>query len=309
MTEQHHPEVAESAEVFGTVSADDRAVAPPRSHFYESQRLRLHYLEWGSKSSPPLLLVHGGKDNAHSWDWTARLLSRYYRVIVPDLRGHGDSDWVRGGDYQLDDFVLDLSTLIDSLELAPLTIVAHSFGGVVSLRYATAYPRNIRQLVVIEGIGKPYQQRDPLAELREWVERTRHASDRIARRYPSVEDAAKRLQESNAAISMDQARHMAAYAVRSNGDSSFSFKFDPYLQILAFPHRYAVEEREAHWANIDKPVLLIHGTDSWLSCDTSWPKHFPKARMTVVPKAGHWVQHDNFQGFMQALDGFLECPR
>ena len=58
----------------------------PTSHSYYSQRLRLHYVDWGNESAPPLLLVHGGRDHCRNWDWVARALRDDYHVIAPDLR-------------------------------------------------------------------------------------------------------------------------------------------------------------------------------------------------------------------------------
>ena len=62
----------------------------PVSRIYVSQRLRLHYVDWGNEHKPPLVLVHGGRDHARSWDWVARDLRRDWHVVAPDLRGHGD---------------------------------------------------------------------------------------------------------------------------------------------------------------------------------------------------------------------------
>ncbi|HLY57466.1 MAG TPA: alpha/beta fold hydrolase, partial [Stellaceae bacterium] len=69
----------------------------PTSHFYISQRLRLHYVDWGNPTAPPLVLVHGGRDHCRNWDWVASRLRRDWHVIAPDLRGHGDSQWADAG--------------------------------------------------------------------------------------------------------------------------------------------------------------------------------------------------------------------
>ena len=61
----------------------------PTSHSYLSQRLRLHYVDWGNEDAPPMLLVHGGQDHCRNWDWVARDLRQDYHVLAPDLRGHG----------------------------------------------------------------------------------------------------------------------------------------------------------------------------------------------------------------------------
>ena len=63
----------------------------PASRVFFSQRLRLHYVDWGNPAAPPLILLHGGRDHCRNWDWVASDLRRDYHVIAPDLRGHGDS--------------------------------------------------------------------------------------------------------------------------------------------------------------------------------------------------------------------------
>ena len=55
----------------------------PASQFYVSQRLRLHYLDWGNVDKPLLLLIHGGRDHAHNWDWVARELRSEYHIVAP----------------------------------------------------------------------------------------------------------------------------------------------------------------------------------------------------------------------------------
>ena len=53
----------------------------PTSSYYVSQRLRLHYVDWGNEDKPLLLLVHGGRDHARSWDWVARELRDEWHVL------------------------------------------------------------------------------------------------------------------------------------------------------------------------------------------------------------------------------------
>jgi pimeloyl-ACP methyl ester carboxylesterase len=65
-------------------------MAGPTSRIFFSQRLRLHYVDWGNPEAPPLLLVHGGQDHCRNWDWVAQELRRDWHIIAPDLRGHGD---------------------------------------------------------------------------------------------------------------------------------------------------------------------------------------------------------------------------
>ncbi|HXW23415.1 MAG TPA: alpha/beta hydrolase, partial [Xanthobacteraceae bacterium] len=127
--------------------------AGPTSRVYFSQRLRLHYVDWGNGGAPPLILLHGGQDHCRSWDWVAQRLRREWHVIAPDLRGHGDSEWSATGSYTMAGYIYDLAQLIDQQRLAPVTIVAHSLGGNIALRYTGIYPEKVKALVAIEGLG------------------------------------------------------------------------------------------------------------------------------------------------------------
>ena len=66
-------------------------IAGPTSHTYTSQRLRLHYVDWGTDGLEPLLMIHGGRDHCRNWDWVAARMRDRYHVLAMDLRGHGDS--------------------------------------------------------------------------------------------------------------------------------------------------------------------------------------------------------------------------
>src|SRR5262245_7396144 len=111
-----------------------------KSETYVSQRLKLNYVDWGNEDAPTLLLVHGGRDHARSWDWVAEDLARDFHVIAPDLRGHGDSQWAVGSSYSLIDYVLDVAQLLKQVDRFPVAIIGHSLGGSVSLHYAGTYP-------------------------------------------------------------------------------------------------------------------------------------------------------------------------
>jgi pimeloyl-ACP methyl ester carboxylesterase len=189
----------------------------PTSRVYFSQRLRLHYVDWGNPTAPPLVLLHGGRDHCRNWDWVAEALRDDYHIIAPDLRGHGDSAWSASGHYTMASYIYDLAQLIHQQELAPVAIVAHSLGGNIATRYAGIYPESMRRLVVIEGIGPPPRPpeatpRRPIAQrMRDWIDEQRSLSGRLPRRYASIEDALLRMQEENPHLSAEQARHLTQH--------------------------------------------------------------------------------------------------
>ena len=204
----------------------------PTSHSYVSQRLRLHYLDWGNPDAPPLLLIHGNRDHAHNWDWTAARLQDRYHIIAPDLRGHGDSQWSAGSMYAPAEFVYDIAQLVHQQQLAPLRVVAHSLGGNVALRYAGTYPEDVERLVVIEGgaASCPRHQRPAAPErMRAWIETQRSLAARQPRRYATLDDAYRRMLEANPHLSAEQARHLTIHGANQNEDGTYTWKFDNYI--------------------------------------------------------------------------------
>jgi pimeloyl-ACP methyl ester carboxylesterase len=287
-------------------------IAGPTSHFYFSQRLRLHYVDWGNDAAPALVLVHGGRDHARNWDWVARDLRADFHIVAPDLRGHGDSAWAIGGMYAVADFVLDIANLIDALGEREVHLIGHSLGGAVALMYAGIYPERVKRLVAIEGLGPPpamlekLRARPPWQRMQEWVEQMRSLAARQPRRYASIEAAAERMREENSFLSEEQARHLTIHSVNRNEDGTFSWKFDNYVRSFA-PYRFDVDDMRALWGRIACPTLLVRGADSWASDPVKDGRiePFASARLVTVPKAGHWVHHDQPGVFLREVRAFL----
>jgi pimeloyl-ACP methyl ester carboxylesterase len=294
------------------VGAGDLGSSGPTSRIYFSQRLRLHYVDWGNPDSPPLLLVHGGRDHCRNWDWVAQALRHDWHVLAPDLRGHGDSQWSPDGSYSMAAYIYDLAQLIHQQELAPVTIVAHSLGGMITLRYTGIYPEKVRRLVAIEGLGVTPRRaveraKQPIAErMRRWIEEQRDLSGRMPRRYVSIEEALQRMQEANRYLSPEQARHLTQHAVNQNEDGTYSWKFDNYVRADR-PYGMTQTETEALWGRIACPTLLVYGKESWASNPEQDGRigHFKDARVVSFEGAGHWVHHDRLDGFLDLLRGFL----
>jgi pimeloyl-ACP methyl ester carboxylesterase len=284
----------------------------PTSRIYFSQRLRLHYVDWGNPGAPPLILLHGGRDHCRNWDWVAEELKRDWHIIAPDLRGHGDSQWAPDGNYQMSGYIYDLAQLVHQQELAPVTIVAHSLGGNISLRYAGIYPDQVRKLVAIEGLGPSPRMLQERAKktivdrMHSWVEVQRGLAGRLPRKYPTIEDAFKRMQDENKHLSPEQARHLTQQGVNQNEDGTYSWKFDNYVRAWP-PYDMTNEDMEVIWSSIACPTLLIYGKESFASnpVEDGRIKHFRDAKVITFEDAGHWVHHDQLDGFIKALRDFL----
>jgi pimeloyl-ACP methyl ester carboxylesterase len=284
----------------------------PASHTFFSQRLRLHYVDWGNAAGPPLLLIHGGRDHCRNWDWTAQALRDDWHIIAPDLRGHGDSQWSPDGNYALPNYIYDLAQLVHQQHLAPVTIIAHSLGGQIALRYAGIYPEAVSKLVVIEGIGPPAAwlaervKKGIAQRMDEWIREQRALSGRLPRKYASIEDAFRRMQEENPHLTADHARHLTVHGVNQNEDGTYSWKFDNYVRAWP-PYDMRGRDIAELWSRIACPTLLLHGKESWAGDPSAdgRSRHLPSATVVGIDGAGHWLHHDRLDEFLKIMRGFL----
>ncbi|MEA3262053.1 MAG: alpha/beta hydrolase [Pseudomonadota bacterium] len=285
----------------------------PTSNSFISQRLRLHYVDWGNPGAPPLILQHGGRDHCRSWDWVAEELAKDWHVIAPDLRGHGDSAWAPDGNYEMNAFVYDFAQLVHTLGHDQVTIIAHSLGGNVASRFTGLYPEKVRRFVNIEGLGpspKTRAEREAAGyanRFREWIDKRRAAAGRIPRRYPSIEAAYARMKEENSFLTDEQARHLTIHGASRNEDGTWSWKFDPYLNVWPFEDVPEFRTEEL-WAAITCPMLLLYGANSWASNpekDGRLEVFNNDPKVIEFENAGHWLHHDQFDRFMAEVRAFL----
>ena len=285
------------------------APASPASHIYFSQRLRLHYLDWGNEAAPSMLLVHGMHDHCRTWD---DLLERYldrFHVITPDLRGHGDSQWVTGSGYSYQDYVYDLSQLVDQAELAPMTLVGHSMGGAIAAIYAGIMPEKVHRLIIIEGIGmwRHIPPTPPVHErMRTWLESTRSLAGRIPRRYASLHEAYQRMQQANPNLSDEQALHLTIHGSNQNEDGTYSWKYDNYTHNF-LPGGLSEAETIELWQRIHCPVLVINAEEGFehrIGHDDTL-RYFNDVSYHVIEDAGHWTYHDKLEAVGKLLDDFV----
>jgi pimeloyl-ACP methyl ester carboxylesterase len=284
-------------------------VIGPTSHSYYSQRLRLHYVGWGNTDKPPILLIHGGRDHARNWDWVALQLRDDYHIIAPDLRGHGDSEWARGGQYALIDYVLDITQLLDQLQLFPIVIIGHSLGGAIACQYSGIYPERVKQLIAMEGLGPPFEQlqRGPAYErMQKWIGQMQAFAARYPRHYPTLEDAVQRMQEANTHLSAEQARHLTMHGLYRNEDGTYSWKFDNYVRSHS-PYEFNMEDARSIWSRITCPTLLLRGTESWATdpMQDGRASAFQNAACVNIENAGHWMHHDQLDAFIKIVRAFL----
>ncbi len=281
----------------------------PLSQYYYSHRLKLHFWDWGNNDKPNLILVHGSRDHARSWDLIAEAFCRDFRIVAPDLRGHGDSSWAAGAMYSIPEYVLDLSALIDIVGKWPVYLIGHSLGGAIVLQYAGVYPERVRKLVSIEGFGpvpEKLMPRPAHERLRRWIENMRDFENRVPHKYPSIAAAAARMHEANPHLSQSQAQHLTLFGSNWNPDGTLIWKFDNYVRAFS-PYGFNMEDAQEIWRQITCPTLLFRGLESW-SVDPEKDGRIhsiPQYQLINVPNAGHWVHHDQPSVFIAETMKFL----
>jgi esterase len=153
---------------------------------------RLSYLEWGSPANPVYVLLHGGNSAAADWQDVATTFADQFRVLAPDLRGRGFSDWDPLQDYSVAATVADMEAWRGQLGLDRVVLAGHSFGAVVGLVYAARYPRHVERLVLLDG--GPVPDRSP---------------EQRARRAPTIRDIPPEFPSWEAALDWQRARNPA----------------------------------------------------------------------------------------------------
>src|SRR5262249_51728200 len=110
----------------------------------------LRYADEGSEG-PPILLLHGFGGTHDSWTHNRTALARRFRVISPDLPGHGESE--DSGAHTPEDLAVAILGLMDAVEIEPAHVVAHSMGGAVAMAIAASQPRRLRSLTLVASTG------------------------------------------------------------------------------------------------------------------------------------------------------------
>ena len=293
--------------------APSSASSGPSSHIYFSQRLRLHYVDWGNPDGPPMLLIHGGRDHCRNWDWVAEHFAKDYHIIAPDLRGHGDSQWEASGNYTQISYVYDIAQLLQQKNMHDVTVIGHSLGGAIALMYTALFPERVKKLVAIEGMGPSPSLAAKQAEIsindrvRSWVDDMRKLSGRLPRRYDTLDDAFKRMRDENPHLSGEQARHLTLHGANQNEDGTYSWKFDNYVRVFSMSGLPNEQVKEMY-GEISCPTLLMRGEESWASdpvADGRTQCFNCPIEYQSFANAGHWVHHDQLDGFVDRVSEFL----
>ncbi len=268
--------------------------------------LTLFAYDAGDPEAPPLVLVHGLGSEADTWRSVIRPLSQNYRVIAPDLPGFGRSDEVKGG-YTMDVHTGALLGLMDALSLEMVTLCGHSLGGILCHVLAVDHPDRIEKLILAGGTltqrGSSFNL-EGLLSLVPFVgeflyNRLRRDPDEA---YKSLygyyhnldsmpqEDRDFLYERVNRRVWSDKQRHayfstfrrMVIFGMTKIG------AYQKKLPDLQVPTRVV-------WGRDDKVISVESGRAT--------VEAQPNADLKVIPTAGHNVQEEKPEAFLEMVDG------
>ena len=263
--------------------------------------MRIHYLDWGELDCPAIVFLHGGGLTAHTWDMVSLALRGEYRCVVPDLRGHGDSEWSPVEDYRLETLAADLAGLVDRVGLGRFLLVGMSLGGLVGIEYAADNVDRLAGLVIVDT--GPEIQEAGAKKIRSFMS--------APGQFESVDDYIRMAKAFNPRRDEDLLRRSLLNNLRQTPTGHWVWKWDPRPRAKVDDE--ARRRRNAQlWdrvARISCPTLVIRGGSSDMFHDSDAEKlasRLPRGRWTIVPNAGHTVQGDNPRGFVDALRPFID---
>jgi esterase len=262
--------------------------------------LSFHYVEWGTPAAPPLLCLHGITQTAHSWDEVAADLSRDYRVLSFDQRGHGDSEWAPDGDYTRQTQAADLDAITDTLGLSRFILAGMSMGGINSITFAARHPEKAQALIIVDV--SPEIQTRGVEHIRNFIQ----APDEL----DSFEEFVERAHQFNPRRSLENIRSRLSHNLKQLPSGKWTWKYD---KALRSPQRgFQASALLNLWDDVRAircPTLIIKGGESDILSEESAAKMraaIPDSRVAVVPGAGHSVMGDNPAAFVAAVREFLK---
>ncbi len=246
-------------------SSFDLSELPSMGEYYLNVRgLNLCFCSWGLEDGPLVLCLHGILEQGAAWVEVAlRLASKGYRVVAPDLRGHGLSDRVgKGGSYNLLDFLGDIDAIVEKLTDKPFTLVGHSLGSAIAAMFASIRPQKVKNLVLVETVLPSEVSEDEAAE-----QLATHldylASPPQHSIFPDISTAADRLRLATPALSESLAMKLAQ-RISEHCPGGWRWRWDPLLRTRAGigfngigKSRYLGLLRQ-----IKAPIALIYGDSS-----------------------------------------------
>jgi haloacetate dehalogenase len=275
-----------------------------RTGYADLEGVRLHYRLAGE--GPPLVLLHGWPQTGHCWHRVAGPLSERHTVVMPDLRGYGDSGKPETG-YDKRTMAADLHRLLQALGLPAAAVVGHDRGARVAHRWALDHPADVERLVVMDVIPTREMWRRMDADL---ARRCWHWLFHLQPDLPealaggAIETYLRHVFDSWAHIPLpeeDVKEYIRAFSVRG----ALHAGFEDYR--AAFPADAEVDDADAG-RRLPMPVRVLWGEHSFLQRIDPvavWRDYAEDVTGSVIAGCGHFLAEECPENVLAELDAFL----
>ena len=260
----------------------------------------LAYIDRGERTGPAVVLIHGYTDNARDWVPMLPYLSKRYRLILVDIRGHGQSSKPECCYTRLD-FAYDIKLLLDALGVQKADIVGHSLGSIIAQTFAEYWPERTAHVVLISSTGgsppgrpKKPRQFDFAAEIRKLKE-------------PIEADSPFMIAWWDSPTPVDPD------FIRRQRKDAAGIPLRVWLAVLdqALPANNIYGDLQNSLPRLKAPTLLIWGSkDPIMEEDVrqSLREALPNAKVKTFDGLGHNPFWEDPRGVAEVINAFLSTP-
>jgi len=250
--------------------------------------MKLFFREFGE--GKPFIILHGLFGLSDNWVSIAKVLAQNYHVIIPDLRNHGQSP--HSPVFNYDAMTSDIIELMDDLDLEQAVILGHSMGGKVAMQFALQNPELTEKLIVVDMSMRRFEGRQLHSDIIQAM---------MSIDFNTIESRTDVNRQLATTIHDERVRLF----ILKNLYRKTRYQLDWRLNLSDINQNidYIFDGISSN-TKYNGPALFIKGEKSDYILDSDIPKIvqcFPKAIFQTVSGAGHWVQADNPEGFLEKL--------
>jgi pimeloyl-ACP methyl ester carboxylesterase len=259
---------------------------------------RVSALVWGT-APPDLVLLHGGAQNAHTWDTVALALAR--PLVAVDLPGHGHSDHREEGPFSPRQNAVDVATALRTLAPEAPMVVGMSLGGLSAIALATHAPELVRKLALVDVT--PGVDRDKAAPIAQFIAGPES--------FESFDEILARTIQYNPSRTESSLRRGVLHNAIERDDGRWVWRYQR-PRILEETEMDIPADFATLWDDVSEikvPLMLVRGAATGTVVDDNdvaeLSRRQPNARVELVEGAGHSIQGDRPVELARLLDDFL----